>query len=238
MRRKRVSARCWAVVPAAGVGRRMGGAIPKQYLDLCGRKIIDHTLARLISHPRISAIYVALSDEDTYWEQCEYHRNPKVIRTSGGAERYHSVLNALKTLSDCADEEDWVLVHDAARPCLSEMDLTRLIVTLEEHPVGGILGVPVSDTLKRVDSDNCVETTISRNNLWRAFTPQMFRLGLLISSIEAAIQSGVSITDEAGAMELSGYQPKMVEGDATNIKITRQDDLQLASHYLLPGIGN
>lgn len=227
-----MSARCWAVVPAAGVGRRMGGEVPKQYLDLCGRKIIDHTLARLLSHPRISAIYVALSDEDAYWEQCDYHRNPKVIRTSGGAERYHSVLNALKTLSDCADEEDWVLVHDAARPCLSEVDLTRLIETLENHPVGGILGVPVSDTLKRVDRENRIEATQSRNNLWRAFTPQMFRLGLLISSIEAAIQGGASITDEAGAMELSGHQPQMVEGDVTNIKITRPDDLLLARHFL------
>ncbi|MES9851710.1 MAG: 2-C-methyl-D-erythritol 4-phosphate cytidylyltransferase [Candidatus Thiodiazotropha sp. L084R] len=227
-----MSSRCWAVVPAAGVGRRMGGDIPKQYLDLSGRRIIDHALASLLSHPRISAVYVALSEEDDYWELCDYASDPRVIRVTGGKERYHSVFNALKSLLEQANEDDWVLVHDAARPCLTKADLTRLIESLHDHPVGGLLGVPVSDTLKRVDSAKGIDATISREGLWRAYTPQMFRLGLLISSIEAALLSGVTITDEAGAMELSGYQPQMVEGEATNIKITRPDDLKLARLYL------
>jgi 2-C-methyl-D-erythritol 4-phosphate cytidylyltransferase len=210
----------------------MGGEIPKQYLPLCGRRIIDHTLARLLSHPAISAVYVALSDEDIYWETCEYYNHPKVIRTGGGEERYHSVLNALRSIAHDADGGDWVLVHDAARPCLPESDLNRLIERLSDHPVGGLLGVPVSDTLKRVDSENGIVATVSRDRLWRAFTPQMFRLGLLVASIETAIQRGTHITDEAGAVELSGYRPLLVEGEATNIKITHPDDLQLARHYL------
>lgn len=233
-----MSVRCWAVVPAAGVGRRMGGDIPKQYLDLSGRRIIDHTLSRLLSHPRITAVYVALSEEDAYWELCDYASDPRVIRVAGGEARYQSVLNALNSLLEQASDDDWVLVHDAARPCLSDADLSRLIETLHEHPVGGLLGVPVSDTLKWVDSANGVDATVSREGLWRAFTPQMFRLGLLISSIQAAILSDATITDEAGAMELSGYTPKIVEGESTNIKITRPGDMQLARLYLQKGISN
>ncbi|MCG8486832.1 MAG: 2-C-methyl-D-erythritol 4-phosphate cytidylyltransferase [Chromatiales bacterium] len=227
-----MSDRCWAVVPAAGVGRRMGGAVPKQYLDLCGRKIIDHTLERLLSHPRISGVCVALSAEDGYWESCEHHNHPNVIRTAGGEERYHSVHNALASLAELADEGDWVLVHDAARPCLSAADLDRLIETLQSHPVGGLLGIPVADTLKRVDDKNNIEATVSRERLWRAFTPQMFRLGLLSRCLEQAMENGAAVTDEASAVELSGHRPLMVEGDGTNIKITHRHDLLLAEHYL------
>jgi 2-C-methyl-D-erythritol 4-phosphate cytidylyltransferase len=210
----------------------MGSEIPKQYLHLSARRIIDHTLSRLLSHPQITAVYVALSNEDVDWKDCEFADDPRVICAPGGEERHHSVLNALKRLAEQAAEDDWVLVHDAARPCLSETDLNHLIQTLYDHPVGGLLGVPVSDTLKRLNSENGVEATVSREGLWRAFTPQMFRLSLLITAIEAAIKRGASITDEAGAMELSGHQPLMVEGDARNIKITRPEDLRLAQLYL------
>jgi 2-C-methyl-D-erythritol 4-phosphate cytidylyltransferase len=210
----------------------MGSEIPKQYLPLSGRRIIDHTLSRLLNHPQIAAVYVALSNEDVDWKDCEFADDPRVIRTPGGEERHYSVLNALKRLEEQAAGDDWVLVHDAARPCLSETDLNHLIKYLYDHPVGGLLGVPVSDTLKRLNSENRVEATVSREGLWRAFTPQMFRLSLLLNAVEAAIMRGACITDEAGAMELSGHQPLMVEGDARNIKITRPEDLRLAQLYL------
>ncbi|MCU7936871.1 MAG: 2-C-methyl-D-erythritol 4-phosphate cytidylyltransferase [Candidatus Thiodiazotropha sp. (ex Dulcina madagascariensis)] len=227
-----MQARCWAVVPAAGVGRRMASRIPKQYLPLSGRRVIDHTLARLLGHPRISAVYVALSSEDTYWQACDHADDPRVIRVSGGEERCHSVLNALRQLALRADEQEWVLVHDAVRPCLSQADLTRLIERLDSHPVGGLLGIPVCDTLKRVDADAGVEATVSRERLWRAFTPQMFRLGMLTRALEDAIREARWVTDDAGAMELAGYRPVLVEGEAGNIKITRPEDLQLAAFYL------
>jgi 2-C-methyl-D-erythritol 4-phosphate cytidylyltransferase len=175
---------------------------------------------------------VSLSAEDGYWEDCEHYNHPKVIRSGGGEERYHSVYKALKKLTLMADESDWVLVHDAARPCLSATDLSRLIETLELHPVGGLLGIPVADTLKRVDALKHIDATVSREHLWRAFTPQMFRLGLLSRSLQQAIECGADVTDEASAVELSGHRPLMVEGDGTNIKITHQHDLLLAEHYL------
>jgi 2-C-methyl-D-erythritol 4-phosphate cytidylyltransferase len=210
----------------------MGGSVPKQYLDLAGRKIIDLTLERLLQHPMISGVCVAISAEDGYWKDCEYHTHPRVIRANGGEERYHSVRNALQSLAEWADENDWVLVHDAARPCLTDEDLGRLIEMVQAHPVGGLLGTPVSDTLKRVDAQNHVDETVSRAHLWRAFTPQMFRLGLLNRCLEYAIQQGAEVTDEASAVELSGHRPLMVEGDGTNIKITHPHDLLQAEQYL------
>ncbi|MEJ2610587.1 MAG: 2-C-methyl-D-erythritol 4-phosphate cytidylyltransferase [Candidatus Thiodiazotropha sp.] len=224
--------RYWVVVPAAGVGRRMGGEMPKQYLRLSGKRILDHTLTGLFRHPLINAVYLALSEDDPHWEACDYANDPRVIRTPGGKERCYSVLNALYRIADSAQQDDWVLVHDAARPCLSETDLNRLIENLLNHPTGGLLGVPVSDTLKRVSENGAIEATISRERLWRAFTPQMFRLGLLIHSLEDAIGQGRVVTDEASAMEISGYRPLMIEGEARNIKITRPEDLMLAKFYL------
>ncbi len=227
-----MSERLWAVVPAAGVGRRMGGEVPKQYLELQGRRVIDHTLQRLLEHPLIEAAYVALSPHDGYWPQCDFAVDPRVVRVDGGEERCHSVLNALRSLQSVAEPDDWVLVHDAARPCLGAADLDRLITTLEGHPVGGLLGVPVQDTLKRVTPDGEVETTVSRSDLWQAYTPQMFRLGLLADALAQALQQGELVTDDASALELAGYSPLMVEGHAGNIKITRPADLALAAFYL------
>lgn len=224
--------RCWGVVPAAGVGQRMGAAIPKQYLNLAGRRVIDHTLERLLSHPRIEGIYLALSPQDELWRECDFAEDPRIVRIEGGEERCHSVLNTLGALKQQAADEDWVLVHDAARPCLSRSDLDRLIDTLMEHPVGGPLGVPVRDTLKAVGSDGGVERTVSREGLWHALTPQMFRLGPLHQALENAIAKGALVTDDASAIELAGARPLMVEGDASNIKITRPADLQLAADYL------
>jgi 2-C-methyl-D-erythritol 4-phosphate cytidylyltransferase len=223
---------CWAVVPAAGIGRRMGGEIPKQYLPLQGRRVIDHTLQRLLEHPRIERLYVALSAADELWQQGEYAAHPRVERVIGGEQRCHSVLNALHRLQREAAPQDWVLVHDAVRPCLSAEDLDRLLVALENHPVGGLLGVPVQDTLKRVSSTGEVEDTVPRDALWQAYTPQMFRLGLLVGALEQALRNGVLVTDEASAMERAGHTLRMVEGHAGNLKITRPADLPLAAFYL------
>lgn len=227
-----MSERFWAVVPAAGVGRRMGGEVPKQYLELQGRRVIDHSLRRLLEHPLIGKAYVALSPEDAYWQSCEHADDARVVRVSGGEERCHSVLNALNELLKEADSDDWVLVHDAARPCLSREDLDQLIESLRGHPVGGLLGVPVQDTLKRVSVQLAVSETVPRSDLWQAYTPQMFRLGLLVKALSDALGEGRLVTDDASALELAGYKPLMVEGHAGNIKITRPADLSLAAFYL------
>lgn len=228
-----MSERCWAVVPAAGVGRRMGSEVPKQYLKLQGRRVIEHTLQRLLDHPRIERVYVALSADDGYWDACDFAADPRVFRVAGGEERCHSVLHALRELRTAADPDDWVLVHDAARPCLSAGDLEQLITTLKDHPVGGLLGVPVQDTLKRISAQGEVGETVPRSDLWLAYTPQMFRLSLLTGALEQALQKGQLVTDDASALELAGYSPLMVEGHAGNIKITRASDLALAAFYLI-----
>ncbi|VAX07960.1 2-C-methyl-D-erythritol 4-phosphate cytidylyltransferase [hydrothermal vent metagenome] len=225
----------WAVVPAAGVGRRMGGAIPKQYLQLNGRPVIEYTLERLLSHPKIHQVMVALSPTDQWWPDTTYADNPDVIRVDGGMERCHSVLNALHTLGKSAAIDDWVLVHDAARPCLRREDIDRLIEQLASHPVGGILGTQVRDTMKRADESNQIQKTVCRKGLWHAFTPQMFRFGLLRDALSEALEQGQQVTDEASAMELTGQMPMLVEGHADNIKITRPEDLALAEFYLHGG---
>jgi 2-C-methyl-D-erythritol 4-phosphate cytidylyltransferase len=223
---------CWAVVPAAGVGRRMGGPLPKQYLKLAGRPVIDHTLERLLGHPRIRAVAVVLGAEDGWWPDTAFARHPDVIRAPGGTERCHSVLHGLRALAGLAGEQDWVLVHDAARPCLRGEDIDRLMGRLADHPVGGLLGLPVRDTMKRSDKAGEVLETVPRDNLWHAFTPQMFRLGMLREALRLALERGALVTDEASAMELAGHRPVMVEGQADNIKITRPQDLTLAQFYL------
>ncbi|MCF6354022.1 MAG: 2-C-methyl-D-erythritol 4-phosphate cytidylyltransferase [Candidatus Polarisedimenticolaceae bacterium] len=222
----------WAVVPAAGVGRRMGSDIPKQYLLLNGRRVIEHTLQRLLNHPQIRQTLVALSPDDEWWLDTDYANHADVIRVDGGAERCYSVLNALNRLSEMAAEDDWVLVHDAARPCLRSSDVDALIEQLNNHPVGGILGMPVRDTMKRTDESGKIAETVCREGLWHAFTPQMFRLGLLRSALLQALEQGLRVTDEASAVELAGYSPRLIEGHPDNIKITRPEDLALAAFYL------
>ncbi len=227
-----MSDRFWAVVPAAGAGKRMGSDVPKQYLTLNGRQIIEHALHRLLSHPKVEAVYVALSLGDEWWPMSSFAGDHRVVCALGGAERCHSVLNALKLLSNRADDRDWVLVHDAARPCLRYADLDQLINTLQDDSVGGLLGVPVHDTMKQVDESSRVEATVPRERLWHAYTPQMFRLGLLRRALTEALQQKLLVTDDASAMEQMGYQPKMIQGHADNIKITRPSDLALAEYFL------
>ena len=224
--------RLWAVVPAAGAGRRFGAEMPKQYLDLAGRPVIERTLSLFVEHQRIAGVWVALDSQDRFWASVPYADHPKVVRADGGSERCHSVLNALESLAQHARPEDWVLVHDAARPCLRPEDLDRLIAELERDPVGGLLGVPVRDTMKRGDASGHVNATVDRAGLWHAYTPQMFRLGALARALRDAIGSGDWVTDEAAAMERLGHRPRLVEGHADNIKITRAEDLPLAWFFL------
>lgn len=221
----------WAVVPAAGVGKRMGSTVPKQYLEVRGKTVLEHTLERILSVPKIAAIAVALGEEDGYWNDLPISRDPRILRAAGGRERSDSVYSALKSLEDLAAPDDWVLVHDAARLCLTAADVLKLIETLQHDPVGGILAVPVSDTLKTVEQGLIIGTP-DRSSTWRALTPQMFRYGLLKTALEEAAERGNLVTDEASAIELKGYQPRIVEGRSDNIKITRPEDLPLAAFYL------
>ncbi|KPK55978.1 MAG: 2-C-methyl-D-erythritol 4-phosphate cytidylyltransferase [Thiotrichales bacterium SG8_50] len=225
-------ARHWAVVPAAGVGSRMGTLCPKQYLELNGGSVIEHTLRRLADHPAIAGVVVAIAEQDEYWPKLELNLSKPLWVAAGGAQRCDSVLSALHVLSPHAAEHDWVLVHDAARPCLRAADLSRLIDELSDDAVGGLLALPVSDTVKRADHSGRVAQTVDRRGLWRALTPQMFRLAALREALAGALARGEDITDEAAAMESAGHRPKLVAGHSDNIKITHPEDLALAALYL------
>lgn len=223
----------WAVIPAAGSGSRMAASIPKQYLPLRGKSVLQHTLERLLDHPRLRAVVLVLAPDDAHWPRldAQYQDRP-LITAEGGAERAHSVLNGLRALAGPAAAEDWVLVHDAARPCIRREDIDRLLERLGDHPVGGLLGLPVADTMKRADRDGNVIETVDRQQLWRALTPQMFRHGALLQALQQALERGDLVTDESAAMEIAGHRPRMVEGHPDNIKITRREDLALAEWYL------
>lgn len=225
----------WVVIPAAGSGQRMRQSIAKQYLSVHGKTLMEHTLAVFQASSNINGIMACIPAHDTIWPTL----NIDVAHTIGGATRANSVLNGLQALVDQQEaiEHDWVLVHDAARPCLSTELLDRLITLLYHDDVGGILAVPAKDTLKR--SYKCdpngvaqIDTTLDRSTVWQAQTPQMFRLGLLKNALHNALQQGVNITDEASAIEWSGYAPKLIEGDSRNIKVTTPDDLALAEFLL------
>lgn len=225
--------RYWLIVPAAGSGQRMKSDCPKQYLKLDHRYILDITLSRLLDHADFSGCVVAIREDDPWWPETAASSDARIDTCAGGAERADSVLAALDALAHQAGDDDWVLVHDAARPCLHSNDLERLLTQLQDHPVGGLLATPVADTLKLAASDsNQVETTIDRRHLWRALTPQMFRFGVLKQALEAAIASGYSVTDESSAMEYAGNVPCIVEGRPDNIKITVPADLALAGFIL------
>ena len=227
-----VEQKFWVIIPASGIGSRMNADRPKQYLPLNGKTVLENTLDCFIRHPRISGVIVAISADDEYWSKLNFKTERPVITVEGGAERCHSVLNALQGLKDLAEDHDWVLVHDAARPCLNNSDLDKLLITMATHPVGGLLGVPVHDTIKKVDSVNVVESTVDREYLWRALTPQMFRYGMLRDALNLALADDYLVTDDASAIEHAGYAPLMLEGHAGNIKITRPEDLALAEFYL------
>lgn len=220
----------WAVVPAAGVGSRMEADIPKQYMKIVGKTILEHTINRLLSHPRIDGVVVAIAEGDRRWSKIKIKSDKPVFTAPGGEERCHSVLNALQVLAeqDESNEQDWVLVHDAARPCLRHEDIDALFEHLYHHMVGGLLAYPVRDTMKRADDKTRAVETVSREGLWHAMTPQMFRFHLLRDALQVALEDKVVITDESSAVEYAGYKPRLVEGHTDNIKITTTGDILLA----------
>jgi 2-C-methyl-D-erythritol 4-phosphate cytidylyltransferase len=220
----------WGIVPAAGVGKRMNADRPKQYLLLSEKTVIEHTLTRLIDTQVFERIIVAISEGDPYWNELLISTHEKIVRAKGGKERADSVLNALAAIENQADENDWVLVHDAARPCITIDDIHTLISTLQNDEVGGILALSSHDTLKDVEGLQILGTH-DRNRIWRALTPQMFRYGALKTALEIN-QGNNAITDESSALEMQGFSPKIVEGRSDNIKITRPEDLALAQFYL------
>jgi 2-C-methyl-D-erythritol 4-phosphate cytidylyltransferase len=222
----------WGLIPAAGSGARMEMELPKQYIEISGRTILEHTVCRLLGCRSIKGVVVCIAPEDSRWSDIELADNRLLPTVQGGSTRAESVLNGLMSLNEIAPDDDWVLVHDAARPCLSHAALERLISIAAEEEVGGILALPISDTVKRADEQNRIVGTEDRTGMWRAQTPQMFRLGLLIQAISSAIEAGADITDEASAMELQGYHPRLVVGDPGNIKVTLPEDLSLAEQML------
>ncbi|CAH0134821.1 2-C-methyl-D-erythritol 4-phosphate cytidylyltransferase [Pseudomonas sp. Bi70] len=219
----------WAVIPAAGIGSRMRADKPKQYLQLAGKSILEHTLNCFLDHPCLRGVVVSLAEDDPFWPALDCALDGRIHIAAGGAERADSVLNALLRLADLgASEQDWVLVHDAARPNLAQSDLDLLLAELADDAVGGLLAVPARDTLKRVGSDGRVRETIDRSVIWQAYTPQMFRLGVLHQALAEALVADVAVTDEASAIEWAGQAPRLIEGRADNLKVTRPEDL----HYL------
>ncbi|MFV8460432.1 2-C-methyl-D-erythritol 4-phosphate cytidylyltransferase [Vibrio campbellii] len=219
-----------AVVPAAGVGSRMKADRPKQYLKINGKTILEHTVDKLLAHPQVSQIVVAISDDDPYYPELPLTQNPQVIRVAGGIERADSVLSALDYIEK-QQLGDWVMVHDAARPCVQLSDIDKLISTAMSHDVGAILAAPVRDTMKR-GAQGQIDHTVERADLWHALTPQMFRAEPLWNVLSEALQQGVSITDEASAFEWKGFSPALVAGRSDNFKITQPEDLALAEFYL------
>jgi 2-C-methyl-D-erythritol 4-phosphate cytidylyltransferase len=221
------TARHWIVIPAAGRGARVGAERPKQYLPLHGEAVLAHTLRCFVGHPAVSGVVVVLAPGDPDWPTIDPVLRSAVATVDGGTERVDSVRCGLAALAPRAAADDWVLVHDAARPCLRRDDLERLLATLADDPVGGILAVPVRDTMKRAAA-GAIAATVPRADLWHAQTPQMFRFGLL----RAALASAAEVTDEAQAVERAGHRVRLVEGHVDNLKITHPEDLALAAWYL------
>ncbi|MCG8412867.1 MAG: 2-C-methyl-D-erythritol 4-phosphate cytidylyltransferase [Pseudomonadales bacterium] len=221
----------WAILPAAGIGQRMGSAIPKQYLPLAGQPVIQHTLDKLTAVPGLSRIVVAIHPEDNHFRQLDIDSD-YVEPTVGGDSRQQSVMNALNVIAQRAKNDDWVLVHDAVRPCVQLSDIDKLLGAIADHAIGGLLAAPQDNTLKRADETLHVAETVDRSEYWQALTPQIFRFGLLFKAIQKTCKEGITTTDEASAIEVMGYKPLLVSGDRNNIKITRESDLSLAESIL------
>ncbi|MGG7447528.1 2-C-methyl-D-erythritol 4-phosphate cytidylyltransferase [Kosakonia oryzendophytica] len=218
-----------AVVPAAGFGRRMQTECPKQYLSIGDKTILEHAVSALLVNPRVGRVIIAVSPGDERFASLPLARHPQITVVDGGAERADSVLAGLKAAAGA----QWVLVHDAARPCLHQDDLNRLLQLCETSRVGGILAAPVRDTMKRAEpGKTAIAHTVERNDLWHALTPQFFPLELLHDCLIRAMNEGAIITDEASALEHCGFHPELVAGRADNIKVTRPEDLRLAEFYL------
>jgi len=217
------------VVPAAGIGSRMQAECPKQYLHIGDKTILEHSVARLMENPRIGQVIIAISPDDLYFKSLPLAQDPRVTVVTGGRLRADSVLAGLQAAGD----NKWVLVHDAARPCLHQDCLDRLLALTETSQVGGILAAPVRDTMKRAEpTQPLIAHTVEREGLWHALTPQLFPLELLRSCLHRALDEGANITDEASALEYCGFHPELIHARADNIKVTRPEDLALAEFYL------
>lgn len=226
------ASKMWLIIPAAGVGSRMQADRPKQYLPLNDRPIIEHTLERLAKALSQAEFVICLNPDDPYWPAIQKPTGVSLREVSGGKERADSVLNGLKAISAEASEDDWVLVHDVARPCVRESDIEDLVAQLQDSAIGGILALPVADTMKRATQDNAISETVDRTALWHALTPQMFRFGKLYRALEDGLSAGATITDEASALEWAGFSPKLVAGHRDNIKVTHPDDLAFAELFI------
>lgn len=223
-------ARYHVIIPAAGNGSRMGAEAPKQYLSLQGKPLIQHVIKVFDQATKISSINVILSQEDAHWRSTYLHLSNKMhVHYCGGETRAVSVLNGLKAIVDNVQEDDWILVHDAARPGLSNLLLNQLLETLAMDDVGGLLALPLADTLKRADSGQRVASTVPRNDLWQAQTPQMFRYAILK---KALTEFNGTPTDEAEAVEALGLKPKLVPGELRNLKVTYPQDLAVLTALL------
>ncbi len=224
----------WAIIPAAGIGSRMLAEIPKQYLKIHGTPMLHHTLSRICASPVIDGVVIGINPQDSRWSKDPF-THPKILGVcDGGRERADTVLNGLKFLErlDQVAQSDWALVHDAVRPGIMQQDIQNLLTLANDNQIGAVLGKRLVDTLKITDEEQVIQQTVARKKFWRAFTPQVFRLGDLLRAIEAAVADGVQITDESMAMERLGLGPAMVEGHSSNNKITTIDDLDLADLFL------
>ena len=218
------------IIPAAGSGSRMGAEAPKQYLRLNGKSLIQHVIKVFDQATKINSIHIVLSEGDTHWRSTYLNLSSKAqVHHCGGETRAMSVLNGLHAIASQVDEDDWILVHDAARPGLSNLLLSQLINSLENDAVGGLLALPLADTLKRADSEQCVAATLPRMGLWQAQTPQMFRYGTLKTALT---DFKGAATDEAEAIEAMGLKPKLVNGELRNLKVTYPQDLAVLSALL------
>jgi len=222
----------WAVIPATGSGARMQADRPKQYLSLGVKTILEHTLDNLLAYPAIRGVVLILHEHDDHWPSLNYQSEKKLLTCHGGQERHHSVFNGLNCLRKHQGNNCDVLIHDAVRPFVPHQDLDRLLEAITLNDAGAILASPVADTLKLADSAEKIVSTQSREHLWRAFTPQAFRLDLIHQALEAVIKRNLQVTDDASAMELAGYHPQLLRGDSRNIKITHPQDLWLAEKLL------
>ena len=223
------SEKIWALIPAAGIGSRMGSEIPKQYLEIGNKTVLEHTLELFINHDSIDTIIVVLHPGDRYWESLSVSLNPKIVTITGGDERVDSVFFGLEKIQLMGGKNDWVMVHDAARPCLFRQHIDNLILAKCTSPEGAILAVPSFDTVKVTNNQQSIDKTIPRETIWLAQTPQFFPVDLLQSSISKSKADGVTVTDESSAMEAQGFSPALVVGSKRNIKITEHEDLILAS---------
>ncbi len=222
----------WAVIPAAGIGARMGAETPKQYLRIEGRTLIEHACGALLANSRIVGLVIAHHANDQVLAGLPLVDDDRVHLVVGGAERAGSVMAGLDYLASRVALDDWVLVHDAARPCLETTVVDQLLEQLSQHEVGGIVARPVTDTVKRGSCAREIEQTLPREQLWLAQTPQMFRYGMLLQALRRALQDGVAVTDESMALERLGYKPMLLMGATSNIKVTYPQDLALAAWYI------